>query len=524
MKQKNTNFLGGFIRGLSGWRAFSLILFILVVILFSGSIIWYISTGSIPTFLPMAITPTPTPTPTPTTTLTPAPTPISQYFVSNTGSDSNPGTLSQPFKTIQKGIDSLAAGNTLYVRGGIYNETVIESISGTSSAPIVISSYPGETAVIDGTGLSPAHTSPWQIVEIKGSYIIFQNFVLTNSGSRGITVDNSAQNVVLNNLNVNHIWFTGIVLYGNNGTVKNSQVWQTNLANSASPGSTGWGGALTFGDTGHPSWGINAVIYNDQVYQNWGEGILGMYTYNGLIEGNRVWDNWALDIYMDQVSNTTIDDNLVFYTDNRAFWKNALPSVGIELANEGTIEGYPVGHGRKIFNNITVNCVAGISFWTGRAPGAALIDDIITNNTIVSELTKSYGILIGVPGGNANHKNTIFENNLVLVPDGWSGYAQGATTGLTFSHNLWSKRPDPSINSTGDFIGDPQLVNPTQLVAPDQIANPLNAAGYAPTTSSPVINKASPVAEVVDDYFGKNRGNTPDIGAIEYIGLSAPAN
>jgi len=42
------------------------------------------------------------------------------YYVATTGSDSNPGTMDQPFATVQKGADTAVAGDTVYLRGGTY--------------------------------------------------------------------------------------------------------------------------------------------------------------------------------------------------------------------------------------------------------------------------------------------------------------------------------------------------------------------------------------------------------------------
>src|SRR5579859_6230858 len=44
------------------------------------------------------------------------------YYVSTSGSDTNPGTLSSPFKTIAKGVSAVNAGDTLYIVSGTYNE------------------------------------------------------------------------------------------------------------------------------------------------------------------------------------------------------------------------------------------------------------------------------------------------------------------------------------------------------------------------------------------------------------------
>ena len=61
-----------------------------------------------------------------------------EWFVSVTGDDVNgTGTISNPFKTLQKGADRLSAGDTLYIRGGVYDEafTVSASIWVLFSAP-----------------------------------------------------------------------------------------------------------------------------------------------------------------------------------------------------------------------------------------------------------------------------------------------------------------------------------------------------------------------------------------------------
>ncbi|MGD0129072.1 MAG: hypothetical protein ABSF46_27415 [Terriglobia bacterium] len=41
------------------------------------------------------------------------------YFVSSTGSDSNPGTFAEPWLTIQHAADTATAGATVYVLGGV---------------------------------------------------------------------------------------------------------------------------------------------------------------------------------------------------------------------------------------------------------------------------------------------------------------------------------------------------------------------------------------------------------------------
>jgi len=42
------------------------------------------------------------------------------YYCSTTGSDNNTGTLASPFYSWQKGFQTLEAGDTLYLRGGVW--------------------------------------------------------------------------------------------------------------------------------------------------------------------------------------------------------------------------------------------------------------------------------------------------------------------------------------------------------------------------------------------------------------------
>ena len=88
-------------------------------------------------------------------TLLPPPIPQSTgptYYVATTGSDSNPGTLSSPWRTIQKALNTLKPGEQAHVRGGTYVQSVVMTRAGTSSAPITVRAYPGEKPIIQPGG------------------------------------------------------------------------------------------------------------------------------------------------------------------------------------------------------------------------------------------------------------------------------------------------------------------------------------------------------------------------------------
>lgn len=71
-------------------------------------------------------------------------------YVATTGSDSNPGSYSSPFQTIQKAASVATPGQTVVIRGGTYRESVTPAQSGTAGQPITYTAYSGETVTISG--------------------------------------------------------------------------------------------------------------------------------------------------------------------------------------------------------------------------------------------------------------------------------------------------------------------------------------------------------------------------------------
>lgn len=87
------------------------------------------------------------------------------YYVATNGNDDNPGTFADPWVTWQKGFDAAHAGDTVYLRGGVYYTAGIlrggqcigvsvTSKSGSAEKPVTIQAYPGETPVLDGSPMT----------------------------------------------------------------------------------------------------------------------------------------------------------------------------------------------------------------------------------------------------------------------------------------------------------------------------------------------------------------------------------
>jgi uncharacterized repeat protein (TIGR02059 family) len=113
------------------------------------------------------------------------------YYVATTGSDSNPGTITQPWATWQYSFNRLKAGDILYVRGGNYTTmlgrsgnnyygVLLQSISGTSGSHITVSAYSGEVPILDGQSLTSTSGSNIGMGIYGCSYWDFNGLNVTN--------------------------------------------------------------------------------------------------------------------------------------------------------------------------------------------------------------------------------------------------------------------------------------------------------------------------------------------------------
>lgn len=72
------------------------------------------------------------------------------YYVSLSGNDSDPGTILDPWGTVQYAVKNVIPGDTIMVRGGVYNEALDFSVSGQADAPITLAALLGEPVTING--------------------------------------------------------------------------------------------------------------------------------------------------------------------------------------------------------------------------------------------------------------------------------------------------------------------------------------------------------------------------------------
>lgn len=414
------------------------------------------------------------------------------YYVSPTGSDTNPGTSAAPFKTFAKANSMLTAGGTLYIYAGVYNQQLKITKSGTSSAWINVKPT-GGAVTIDMGNIAEVG------MDIRASYVNVSSLGIQNS-------NNVCVNLLGNNITVDGLTVTGCSNHGiqanNSSNIKilNSQIIRTVLSNAARTLASGWGSAIKVRVSD------NVLIQGNHIAYNYGEGI-GARGTNITIRANTVHDNYSVNIYTNS-ENATIERNFVYCQRNTGYERNGLPASGINLAEE-YFEGWGARlKNAKVTNNIVAFCRNGIRYSGADdlVTGGGLKNSTIAYNTLYGSTNAALSIAYETAqAGNVIANNIIWQaqNNLTSVDN---------PVGLTFQNNLWKVAPPAGLGSPGDKIGEPQFAT-TPGYTPES---------YRPSSTSPAAQAALDIG-ISTDFYGKQRGPTFDIGAIQFSSASAPA-
>ncbi|MGC2476241.1 MAG: choice-of-anchor Q domain-containing protein [Candidatus Sulfotelmatobacter sp.] len=133
----------------------------------------------------------------PGTPTNPTPT-FTNYYVSNSGSDSNDGSQSSPWLTIQNAAIHIGPGSVVHVAPGTYAEAIDIKINGTQSAPVTFLSDVQWGAKVIGTS-----TSNYTFY-VEGDYINIDGFDITNinstSGHVGVMAVGNYDQVIGNDI------------------------------------------------------------------------------------------------------------------------------------------------------------------------------------------------------------------------------------------------------------------------------------------------------------------------------------
>jgi hypothetical protein len=388
------------------------------------------------------------------------------YYVAATGNDSHDGSISSPWASVAKASATMVAGDTVYIRGGIYSEREIHiSTGGSQDKYITFSGYPGEMAIIDG-GYDASSSGRHPIFWIDASYIKILNLTIQHGSMSNIHIGYYANvnNVLIEGCDISNVVTddnTGLVYFEAGNTVTEITV-SNNKIHDRIQGSqypnTGDGIKLFRSRNVYLN---NNEIYNlvNGIYYKHSDNIEGVTT---LIENNLIHDvGIGLRITND---NSLIQNNIIY---------NA--SGGIIIFDMGGTCG---GDGTRILHNTIALSPTGVSL---RAPSdgcAGSTNSVIRNNLFTDIATSGDDRGIGIWHYNAGSdtSNTTIEYNLVYSP---------LTTSTISVINSWYtvyNMPDTVSGRSNMLAAAPAFVGGSA---------PVTASGFALATGSPGKNAAS---------------------------------
>jgi parallel beta-helix repeat protein len=398
------------------------------------------------------------------------------YYVATNGSDgsscSQAQSQSSPKRTLNAAVACLRAGDTLYVRGGVYGESLLMNVpSGTSwDNKVRIAAYNGETVTM-------RPSSGWFVLQFAGSenngnsgsqqYIEFDGI---NLDGTDVTYDvvkiDAGPGVNAHHIRIKNATLTAIPQYPGH---PNSQVV---LITGLTPDAIGFnefqhltltgGGPVEVGNDFSSMFYIQTPdnLIEDSIIEN-GVGA-GVEIYNSNSPGS-------------QPHRTTIRNNII-----RNF------TTSVETRANGIIAGG--GNDHQIYNN-TIHNIANLA---GQSGGIYLYNtrnSEVYNNTVYGN--GRFGIVVESYSSGAIVRNNISYGNQV------NNYADFASDTLE-SNNLFT---DPHFVDAGG--GDFRL-----------------------RSDSPAIDRGAYLATVGFDQLGVARpqGDGYDIGAYEFdSGGAAPS-
>jgi hypothetical protein len=391
-----------------------------------------------------------------------------QIHVSTGGSDvSGCGAQLGPCATIDFATNNVAQpGDEVIVHAGTYAPVYIGA-NGNTNALIWVHAAPEEAVLIDGSSI----TGDQSLVTVYGRFIRFEGFEVANNAIDGGFYIVGSDNQIVNN-NVHDCQTTGI-----NADVGSLRTWiGGNTVYFCSkqnqfPPHRRWAGGITM-------YAPYSVASNNTVYNNWGEG-LDAYDgcYSCRIMDNTLWDNYAVNIYVDSSSKVEVAYNVGYCTGDPRFNYDAsgkLPN-GISTAQE--VSGKFID-GNVFHHNLDVGCRRGFNFWDESGYGG-LTNAQIYNNTWVNENHRNIEI---APSATGNGFITMHHNIAYNVTG--ANLAAGSNGGVTSDHNTWfdgAQNNGSPFGGSGDVPLDPMLVAPNATFQ----AGTLNVANYHLRPGSP---------------------------------------
>ena len=398
------------------------------------------------------------------------------YYVSKSGSDSNSGTQSRPFRTPQKAARVVSAGDTVYIKAGTYGSFSISYKNGTSGSWITFRPYQNDIVKIDSY-LNNYANGGKVISVLSSTYIEINGLKITDSNplydspdpndySQAIGRDGIKLTRTGSSADSHHIRVIGNELYH-----------------------IGDMGILTGADSHHNEI-INNNVHDNGLSKNGGKRGHGIYLIgdDNIVRGNIFHDCYSYGIHVwSSLTGLKPDRNLI--EENLCY-------------NNGHSDSYDTERGSGILvgslgiDNIVRNNICYGNMQDGISVGWSMENTLVINNTLYKNIQRGIGVY-------SNADNILIRNN-VAYQNKTNYFKDGTVTNTTTDHNL--------------FGTDPKFVDPNN-------SNP-NKRDYSLKPTSPAIDEGTASRAPKKDIAGNSRprGSGYDIGAYEGSSSSeAPA-
>ncbi len=431
------------------------------------------------------------------------------YYVSTTGSDSNPGTEAAPFATIQRAANAALAGNTVLVKAGTYTGGITLPNSGTSSNYITFMPFGTDAVTIQGS------TNHFVITD--KNYIRIKGFRFSASTGSSISISGSnAHDIVIEDSIFDDPAIGGgyaeSALRARSGAF--GITFQRNTVTRITPTT----GDNTFGIYLQNSGGGH-VVRKNTITGRFRDGLGGEPNYNVISGGLNGGPHKDTDIYNNTISGCA-DDGIEAEGPqvNVRVWNNVIKNclVGIGIAPQIVGPSYTF---RNILHDNTNNAFKLGELSRGKA--------YVYHNTIYSRAGNGIAAS-GGSGADKEYANFVFYNNLVDVPT--RPIELGRPNNIYNYDNLFSVSTFVSwcTNQVGtctqvnyatlsDFQATGKELNGISIPATNEFVS-VASGDFRLKSGSLLIDKGVVINGLNDlNSQWRYNGNAPDMGAFEFL-------
>lgn len=383
------------------------------------------------------------------------------YYVSpNNSSNDNAGTLSNPWRTLTYAVSQLNNGDTLFVRGGVYKETIRIKASN-----VTIKNYKNEHPVLDGEFELPVGKYPTVLyspmIRVIGNNVVVDGLNVTRSRGIGISLENTQYSIV-KNCNVSYCYDACIKLGAKRkdgyNTMDNCTATFGNYARDAKVQKTWTNIAQVVQVKGRHN-----TVKNSTVAFGACAGIEGFMDEHTIVENNVIYGNRLTQVHFAESNYATVRNNVIYGTERPDVSNKYGYGVGVDIMCELWYDGSNWDRGHEVYGNFIANTKVGIRVGWQKGKNdnynTNRIKDVkIYNNTVVEpssvenvvENKKHLFHALHIKDNGYIGNDIIIKNNVFWQRSGQISYGRVNPNKVDMSHNLWSRSPGDSFKHKDD--------------------------------------------------------------------------